>query len=85
MANVACVRVDGGAGVGPRSSRYGRVQWKLSVAAHAAGGADTGGFNVLDMVSDGGGAEGCTIKVRTGIVARTVAGEYWQTPARLIQ
>ena len=64
------------AGDRPRSGQYGWVQWRLSVSTHAAGDAGTGGFHVLDMVSGGGSAEGRASKVRTGIVARTVAAGY---------
>ena len=59
----------------PRSGRCRRVQWRQSVAARAAGDADTGGFDALGMASGGGGAEGHTSNVRTGIGTRMVVAE----------
>ena len=50
-----------------------------------AADADTGGFDALGMVSGGGGVKGRVSKVRTGIVARTVAAGDLQAPAHLLQ
>ena len=56
-----------------------------SSTARATADGDVGGFDALIMVSGGGGAGGRGGKVRTGIVARTVAAGDQRAPAHLLQ
>lgn len=55
-----------------------------SSTARATADGDAGGFDALDMVSGGGGAEGHASKVRMGVVARTVAAGDRRAPAHLL-